>query len=146
MRRTLLLLAGALASVVAVAAGCSTSDSQDPSASAGDAASDAAEEPVPVQPVDAGVAACKLGANMTTGVAICDECLQTDCCLVLVACLGESVCRALNRCLNDCRARLGTADAGAQCAAACVLGTDEPAKRLTDALECESTRCGTQCK
>ncbi|CAN5925234.1 hypothetical protein BH11MYX4_BH11MYX4_68710 [soil metagenome] len=148
MKRTILLLAGTILSgaLIVTSVACSSSDSPGPSSSAGDAAGDAVDELVPVEPADAAVAACKLGAKMTTGVAICDECLQKGCCQVLVACLGEKVCGALSDCLNDCRARLGTNDAGAQCAAACVQGKDEPAKRLTDALECESTRCGTQCK
>lgn len=144
LSRLIVVCAVATAGLHAVAA-CSTSDSKGPVA--GDAAAaDAVEETEPVEVADAATAPCKLTAKMTTGVALCDECLQKGCCQALVACLGEATCSAVNVCFNGCTAKYGTTDAGAQCARDCVQGKDEPAKRLNDALECEFTRCGSQCK
>ena len=146
MKRPLLLFLLALpaaAALVALAA-CSSSETKNPVV-APDASPDVVELE-PVQPVEAGPAACTLTADMKTANATCNDCLQKSCCTAIVACLGEPVCLAMNGCLNDCR-KLGTStDAGAQCVRACAAGKDEPAKRLSDTLDCEFTRCGTLCK
>jgi len=133
------------AGVLALAACSSSTETKTPQA-----AEDAAAEVLvqaPVEPVDAAPPACTLTKDMKTGVKACDDCLQASCCLSIVSCLGETTCAALNDCLNDCRTQFGsTSDAGAQCVRACAKDKEEPAKRLTDLLECESTRCGTACK
>ena len=131
--------------MLAVAA-CSSSTETKGRASAEDAASEVLVQ-APVEPVEAAPPACALGKDMKTGVKVCDDCLQASCCLSILACLGETTCSGLNDCLNDCRAQFGsTSDAGAQCVRACAKDKEEPAKRLSDLLECESTRCGTACK
>jgi hypothetical protein len=136
----------AAAALVAIAA-CSSTETKDPVAPP-DASPDVVElQPVqPVQPVEAGPAACKLTSDMQTTSATCNDCLQKSCCQAIVACLGEPVCAALNDCLNACRSLGTSTDAGVQCIRDCAAGKDEPAKRLSDTLDCESTRCGTLCK
>jgi hypothetical protein len=57
---------------------------------------------------DAG--ACMFPNGFTYGSAGCTTCLQTNCCEVVVTCVNDPACLALNNCIANCDQ--GTSDAG----------------------------------
>jgi hypothetical protein len=112
------------------------------------AAEDAAvDAPVlePIEQPDSAPPECKLVVG--TGVKVCDDCLQRSCCLVINDCFSDKSCEALNGCINQCGVSYGTtSDAGVQCVRQCVKDKPDAAAKVLDLRDCESTRCGSDCK
>lgn len=89
--------------------------------------------------------ACSLG-DIKSGVKKCDDCLLKSCCVVINNCYGDPACEKMNNCLTSCRTELGLGDAGADCARECAKKDAKAAEKLLDMLDCQSGRCGTECK
>lgn len=135
----------AAAGALALAAACSSSETAKTPAAEADAAVDA---PVlePVEPAETAPPKCTLAKAGSTGVKACDDCLEKSCCTVIETCFADAPCSALNDCINDCGAKYGRGDAGAQCVRGCTKGKDEATTKLYDVLDCQSTRCLADCK
>ena len=139
----LLFLSFLASAAVALVIACSSSESAKTPAPEADAAPDAAEDSL-LEPVDAAPPACKLAVG--SGVKVCDDCLQKNCCVAVNTCLNDKSCDALNACIADCGTRLGRSDAGVACVKDCVAARPDAAPAVNDLFECESTRCDTECK
>ena len=142
-RRLVLVLLLASAAALAALGACSSSETAPTPAVADDAAGDVADV-ILLEPADAAPPACKLVTG--TGVKACDDCLQASCCVVINACFDDKACEALNACIADCGASLGRTDAGAQCVRDCVNARPDAGPMVLDLMDCESTRCGSDCK
>lgn len=140
-----LFFVSSLSALVAVAFACSStsnvevppadggaSDETDAETSSSDAAADAP-------------AACVLDPSSKTGVAKCDDCLQSKCCQAITDCISNTDCKALNDCYAGCGS-LGRGDAGVQCVRDCLKQHPKSGTKFQGALECESSSCGTVCK
>ena len=133
------LAAGALVTAIA----CSSTETAKTPAPESDAAADATDDSL-LEPVDAPPPACKLGVG--SGVKVCDDCLQKNCCVAVNTCLNDKQCDALNACIAKCGTRLGSGDAGVACVRQCLSARPDAAPAVNDLFECESTRCNTECK
>jgi hypothetical protein len=140
-RRFLFACFLAVQAAAAVAAACSATTVAKP----GDDGADASEEEAFVVPAEGGGGgACVLAVG--TSRQICNDCLTKNCCTVVNACFSDPRCEAVNDCMNDCGARLGRTDAGADCVRACANADGEGAKKLLDMLECQTGRCRAPCQ
>jgi hypothetical protein len=136
-----------IAAMGGIVIACSTTTETVSAPAASDAAtSDVVEEPDPVAPADAGGGTCSLPSDLSTGVKTCDDCLQKRCCTVIVTCFDDQACTDMNDCINACRTKHGIGDAGADCTRGCAEKDNAAAEKLLDMMECQSSRCGTECK
>lgn len=137
----------ALGGIIVACSGSSTDTVLDDAADAGPGGeSDAAEELEPVKPAEAGGGTCALPDGVSTGRKSCDDCLTKRCCQAIVTCYDDPKCEEMNACLTNCRKKYGIGDAGADCARTCAEKDNATAEKLLDMLDCNSTRCGTECK
>jgi hypothetical protein len=127
---------------------CSGSNTETFNGSATDAGAgaDAVEEEEPVAPVDAGGGTCKLPDGISSGRQTCDDCLLKRCCTAIVTCYDEPACEEMNDCITSCRQKHGIGDAGADCARDCAEKDKGAAEKLLDMLDCQTNRCGAECK
>ena len=132
--------------VFGFATACSSTTTEPAGTTGTPDAADAADETLEVELQDAAPTQCTIVKGITTGVKVCDDCLQKNCCGVINACYTDKGCEALNLCITNCGKTLGTGDAGAQCTRDCAKGKDPEATKLLDMLTCENERCGTDCK
>lgn len=141
------VLTAALASALLFAAvACSSTTTQPAGTTATPDATDAADEPLVIEPQDAAPPECTIVGGAVTGVKICDDCLQKRCCVTINACFTDNGCVALNGCIENCNSQFGPTDAGAQCIRTCAKGKDTEATKLLDLKTCENDRCGTDCR
>lgn len=138
--RWLLFLFSAAASAFVLSMACSSTTVTVPSQQA-DAAQ---EEEGFVVPSQDGGGACVLEAG--TSRESCNDCLQASCCGVVNGCFADPRCANVNACMNDCSARFGRTDAGADCVRACASADQEGAKKLLDMLDCQTARCRAPCQ
>jgi hypothetical protein len=147
LRRRMFWVSSSIAALGGIVVACSSTTETVSSTPAADAAaSDAVEEEDPVAVADAGGGTCTLPEDLSTGVKTCDDCLQKRCCTVIVTCFDDKACTTMNDCMNACRQKHGTTDAGADCTRGCAEKDNAAAEKLLDMLECQSSRCGTECK
>ena len=75
--------------------------------------------------------------GLTSGVAMCDTCLDASCCGPTTACLGDADCVALIGCYDACT--------DGACAAACDAAHAAGSSKLTGVFTCAQTSCAATC-
>jgi hypothetical protein len=148
LRRRVFWLSSSIFAAFGLVMACSGSSGDTFSSNASDAgaAEDATEEEEPVTVADAGGGTCQFPEGITSGRQVCDDCLVKRCCQAFVTCYDDPKCEEMNNCLTTCRKKFGIGDAGADCARTCAEKDNATAEKLLDMLDCQSTRCGTDCK
>ncbi len=91
-------------------------------------------------PADAG--SCRL--PLTSGVPVCDQCLQARCCTAFAACSANQQCASLDGCLARCNQTVTSQAQGQACYNACTQQFPQGAQLWLNADQCMGS-CAQYC-
>jgi hypothetical protein len=78
------------------------------------------------------------GCGLTTGVAACDTCVDTNCCSQASACSNDTECLAILDCVANCN--------DSTCDTACMNAHPTGKTKEQSLVTCVSSHCSTECQ